>query len=182
MGKTSLRTIRDEYLKTLRTDPRNQGSPFNKHDLLMHVFLPIFVSLLYGVAWPLSGEALDGMCGNIVTGVSIVSSLMCGVAVMIFQLRVQIAAPGEVDATPDEIELIDETFSDVLWSVVVGFAAVLLLIIGDIAAAALPMLRRAFVSVAIGLVTNLAIVTCMSLKRMNASYLTVAKVWGKGRA
>lgn len=179
MSKTGLGDIRKGYLRTLRRDPRKHGSPFNKHDLLLHVFLPIGLALLYGVTWPLNGESLDGMCSNVVTGVSIVSSLMCGVAVMIFQLRVQIASPGEVDASSEEIELIDETFSDVLWSVVVGFAAVLLLIVGDVAEVILPALHRVLVSVAVGLVANLVVVTCMSLKRMNASYLTVAKAWGR---
>lgn len=56
-----------------------------------------------------------------------------------------------------------------------------MLILGDIAGAITPVLHRVLVSVSIGLVTNLAIVTCMGLKRMNASYLTVARVWGRGR-
>ena len=181
MGKTSLKDILDGYLDTLKEQPRKPGSAFDKHDLLVQIALPIGAALLYGTAWPLTGEALDGMCSNVVTGVSIVSSLMCGVAVMIFQLRVQLAAPGDVDASEAEAELVDETFSDVLWTVVVGFAAVLLLILGDVAGAIAPVLRRVLVSVSIGLVTNLAIVTCMGLKRMNASYLIVARVWGKGK-
>lgn len=182
MGKTSLRDIRRGYLRTLREEPWKPGSPFNKRDLLTQILLPVGVALAYGVSWPLDGDALDGMCGNIVTGVSIVSSLMCGVAVMIFQLRVQLASPGDIDASDVEVELVDETFSDVMWTVVVGFAAVLLLILGDVAAVILPVLRRSCVSVAIGLVANLAVVTCMSLKRMNASYMTVSRVWGRGRA
>lgn len=181
MGKTSLKDILDGYLDTLKEQPRKPGSAFDKHDLLIQIVLPIGAALLYGTAWPLAGDVLDRMCGNVVTGVSIVSSLMCGVAVMIFQLRVQLAAPGDVDVSEAEAELVDETFSDVLWTVVVGFAAVLLLILGDIAGAITPVLHRVLVSVSIGLVTNLAIVTCMGLKRMNASYLTVARVWGKGK-
>ena len=181
MGKTSLKDILDGYLDTLKEQPRKPGSAFDKHDLLIQIVLPIGAALLYGTAWPLAGDALDRRCGNVVTGVSIVSSLMCGVAVMIFQLRVQLAAPGDVDVSEAEVELVDETFSDVLWTVAVGFAAVLLLILSDIAGAITPVLRRVLVSVSIGLVTNLAIVTCMGLKRMNASYLTVARVWGKGK-
>lgn len=181
MGKTSLKDILDGYLDTLKEQPRKPGSAFDKHDLLIQIVLPIGAALLYGTAWPLAGDTLDRMCGNVVTGVSIVSSLMCGVAVMIFQLRVQLAAPGDVDVSEAEVELVDETFSDVLWTVVVGFAAVLLLILSDIAGATTPVLHRVLVSVSIGLVTNLAIVTCMGLKRMNASYLTVARVWGKGK-
>lgn len=179
MGKTSLKEIREGYLNTLREIPGRPDSPFNRHDLLVQVILPATIAVLFGVSWPLEASDLAVVCGNIVTGVSIVSSLMCGVAVMLFQLRIQLVLPEDIDASEGEIELIDETFSDVLWSVVAGFAAVVMLIVGDILAALAPVLYRICVSVALGLVAHLAIVTCMGLKRLNASYAIVAKVWGR---
>ena len=179
MDKTSLKEIRDGYLNTLREVPGRPDSPLNRHDLLVQVILPAGISVLFGIAWPLEEADLAAVCSNVVTGVSIVSSLMCGVAVMLFQLRIQLALPEDIDASEGEIELIDETFSDVLWSVVAGFAAVVALIVGDILAALVPILHRVCVSVALGLVAHLAIVTCMGLKRLNASYAVVAKVWGK---
>lgn len=181
MGKTSLKGIRDGYLNTLRENPGTPGSRFNRHDLLLQIFLPATFAALFGVAWPLDEIALQRVCGNVVTGVSIISSLMCGVAVMLFQLRIQLALPDDIDASEGEAELIDQTFSDVLWSVVIGFAAVVLLMVGDVLFGIAPVLHRACVSVAFGMVANLAIVTCMSLKRMNASYEIVAKVWGRKR-
>lgn len=179
MDKTSLKEIRDGYLSTLREIPGRPDSPLRKHDLMVQIIAPAGFAVLFGLAWPLGANELAGLCSNIVTGVSIVSSLMCGVAVMLFQLRIQLALPEDIDASEDEVELIDETFSDVLWSVVAGFAAVVILIAGDILAALAPALHRACVSLALGLVVHLAIVTCMGLKRLNTSYMIVARVWGK---
>lgn len=181
MGKTSLKGIRDGYLNTLRENPGAQGSRFNRHDLLVQIISPATFAVLFGMAWPLGESALQRVCGNVVTGVSIISSLMCGVAVMLFQLRIQLALPDDIDASEGEAELIDQTFSDVLWSVVIGFAAAALLIAGEALSGIVPVLHRACVSVAFGMVANLAVVTCMSLKRMNASYEIVAKVWGRKR-
>lgn len=179
MGKTSLKEIRDGYLNTLREIPGKSDSPLRKHDLMVQIIIPIGIAVLFGLVWPLGASELAGLCGNIVTGVSIVSSLMCGVAVMLFQLRIQLALPEDIDASEGEVELIDETFSDVMWSVVAGFAAVVTLVIGDILVALAPVLYRVCISLALGLVVHLAIVTCMGLKRLNASYAIVAKVWGR---
>jgi hypothetical protein len=191
MGKMSLKDVRKGYWKTLRN--ASSGRPCVS-DIVFQIVAPLLVfAVVFSVDWPLTVSDLGKVTSDVVTGVSIVSSLMCGVATMIFQLRVQISqstSTANVDEGPsegdkalskNEIVLVDEMFHDVLWSVVVGFAAVIVIVLGDIIGPSSAFLGKLALSLALGLVIHLAMVTCMSIKRMNAAYEIVAKVWGARR-
>lgn len=176
MGKMSLSGVWNGYRKTLVNYSTGKTS---KRDLAIQIGVPLVTGAVAFALWPLGRQAIESVVSNVVTGVSIVSSLMCGVAVMIFQLRVQLASQGDITPTRREVELIDETYSDVLWSVVVGFAAVILIVVSYALDAVSPVLWRGSLSLALCCVMNLVMVSCMSLKRLNASYEIVSKVWGR---
>lgn len=178
MGKMSLLGIWRGYRKTLVNAEDGRTS---KRDIAVQIATPMLIGALAFAFWPIGKGVVEDIASNVVTGVSIISSLMCGVAVMIFQLRVQLAA--RKDGMPDrrEVELIDETYSDVLWSVVVGFASVILIILSYAFEPVSQILWRATLSAALCFVVNLVMVSCMSLKRLNASYEIVSKVWGRAR-
>lgn len=175
MGKMSLSGIWRGYLGTLVNYSTGRMS---MADIALQVVIPALSGVALFLFWPDDANAVNGVASNVVTGVSIISSLMCGVSVMLFQLRVQISSHDGAEATRRECRLIDETFSDVLWSVVVGFAAVILIIVGGVFDGRVPFAHKAMLSAALCLVLNLVAVTCMSLKRINAAYEIVSRVWG----
>lgn len=175
MGKMSLSGIWRGYLVTLVNYSTGRTSMV---DIILQIVIPAIAGVILFVSWPDNTNVVNSVASNVVTGVSIVSSLMCGVSVMLFQLRVQISSHDGTEATREECRLVDETFSDVLWSVVVGFAAVILIIVGGVFDGQVPMLHKMMLSLAFCLVLNLVAVTCMSLKRINAAYEIVSRVWG----
>ena len=178
MGKMGLSGIWRGYLGTLVNYSTGRASVA---DIVLQIAVPALAGVALFVCWPGDAETVSGVTSNVVTGVSIVSSLMCGVSVMLFQLRVQVSSHDGAEATGRECRLIDETFSDVLWSVVAGFAAVILIIVGGVLDGWAPLAHKAMLSAALCLVLNLVAVTCMSLKRINAAYEIVSRVWGGRR-
>ncbi|WP_158407608.1 hypothetical protein [Berryella intestinalis] len=147
-------------------------------DVFLHVVIPVALAAGMFAFWPLDANTMQRASSNMVTGASIVSSLMCGVAVMLFQLRTQIASERGF-ASRGERRLIDETYYDVLWSVVVGFSAVALIVVGDFVSHLSPCAWKALVAAAIALVANMAMATCMGIKRIAAAYEIISKVWDR---
>ena len=86
--------------------------------------------------------------------------------------------PGDVSRNAHEIELIDELFSDVLWSVVVGFLSVGCMAISgeinDIAA-----VNNLFTAFSLALCCNFIVVTLMCLKRIDVCYQFISRFWGR---
>ena len=187
MNKLSLRGIWHGYIRTLVN--ASTGKP-NKCDYFIQICTPIISGVLLFLLWPTNSDspkdssfisAIGIVSTNIVTGVSIVSSLMCGVAVMLFQLRVQLSSQEIPVPTRDDVKLIDEVYFDVLWSVLVGFASVVIIIASDIIKVLSFCLWKAALSFAFCLVFNLVLVSCMILRRLGASYEIVANIWGNNR-
>lgn len=171
MEKVSLGEIWSSYFKTLK----NYGTGnVCVGDVVLQIILPILVSLLM-LALLLSGEvcseAIEKNLSNIVTGVSVVSSLLCAVAVMLFQLRVQIdSGINGVVPIGKEVELVDELFHDVMWAIVMGFSIVLMLIISQTDIGDFISLKPILEALAVGCGMNFVLVICMSIKRLSASY------------
>ncbi|WP_419044880.1 hypothetical protein [Enorma massiliensis] len=177
MGKMNLWLVARGYLSTLVDARTEKISPI---DMTVQVAAPVVCGVVFYFVWPLSNEAVENLAEGFVSGVSIVSALLCGVAVMVFQLRLQLASQTKPQPTLRESKLIDEMFYDVLWAVVVGFGSVLLLVLRDAAPFGLEA-WKAIVSVAGALLLNFIMVTCMCLKRLGAAYEIVSKYWAPKR-
>ena len=89
MGKINLLGVAKEYLNTLRSYRTNKLMP---SDFAVQIGLPVLAALAFAIIWPLDEEKLSSITGNVISGVSIVSALLCGVAVMVFQLRMQMSS------------------------------------------------------------------------------------------
>jgi hypothetical protein len=178
MNKISLVEIWSSYLNTLVdfNTGRKKGA-----DVALQIVLPSLVSISLVVCSAL-GLFPEGLIGTsrseIVTGIAIVSSLLCAVAVMVFQLRVQIDAGIKgVSIMDREVGLVDELFHDVMWAIVAGFTVVLLLVVSNLGIVGESPLRPFIESVAMGGAINFVLVICMSLKRLSASYRVVSVEW-----
>lgn len=117
-----------------------------------------------------------------VTGVSIVSALMCSVAVLLFQARVDLRhrfeSLGDPAFVQGDLDLVDELFAQVLWSILSGFVLVLLLILESAFSSALagfePVMRLGC-GVAWCLMANFALTVGIVLKRMRRVYRSIAR-------
>lgn len=174
MGKIGLFGIAGKYLGTLRS--YRTGKPMVR-DVLVQLVVPGALALA-AVIWPLEPEAIARISGNVISGVSIISGLLCGVAVMLFELRMQMRSQVDPKPTKRETTLVDETFHDIMWATVAGFASVLLMIAGDALASCWAVQRTAY-GLAIFFLLNFILVTCMCLKRLSATYSVVSEGWSK---
>lgn len=173
MGKTSLVRVAAAYLSTLRS---YRTEKYMASDIAVQLVAPALLGAAFGVTWPVPAARLSEAVGNMVSGVSIISALLCGVAVMVFQLRLQLASQESPRPTKREVVLVDETFHDILWAVVAGFASVILLTISGM----LPddgAAQRTVVGVAVFFLLNFLLVTCMCIKRLHSAYEIVSKYW-----
>lgn len=173
MGKMNLCRIARGYLSTL-VDARTEKVSLK--DVAIQIILPMICGTAFFIARPLGNDAISDLSDGLVTVVSIVSALLCGVSVMVFQLRLQLASQTDPRPTRRESKLIDEMFYDVLWAVVVGFGFVLVLVLRDAVPEGL-VVWRAIISSALAMLLNFIMVTCMCLKRLSSAYDIVSKCW-----
>lgn len=180
MGKTSLKTIATRYLNTLVD---NNSGKIMLADIVVQLLFPVISGVAFFMLWPdeisewpIRPDTLSNLSSGLMTVVSIVSALLCGVAVMIFQLRLQLAS--QVDPIPeeDETELIDQMFNQVLWDVVAGFVTALL-IVCSMAFPEGSTPWRGILAASIAMIINFILVTCMCIKRFSAAYHIISKVW-----
>lgn len=102
---------------------------------------------------------------------------MCGVAVLLFQLRLQMCSQQDPKPLDRELALVDESFHISMWAVVDG-----LIIVGLLCAAppinnVNELVSRFIFCVAISLLINFLLVTCMVLKRISAAYTSFSRGW-----
>lgn len=144
--------------------------------VLVQIGLPLVLGITAGLfrfGVPNSGELL--------TGVSIVAALMCGVTTLLFQTRVDLRQKfdDESDAflTDDDLELVDELFAQVMWAILSGFLLAFLLVMKG---ALSGILGGVDVVVRVGfgltwfLVGNLVLTVGVVLKRMRSVCYRVA--------
>ena len=174
MGKSSLGAIAKGYVDTLHGGSSDGIRP---KDIAAHVIAPVAIGVAAFLSPQIDLSGIRAMFGNCIVAVSIVSALLCGAAVMVFQLRMQLSHGECADRTTRvERKLIDELFSDILWAVVCGFASVLLMVVlgtGERSS----LLGDLLTAASLALLANYVMVTCMCIKRLNAAYMIVSKAW-----
>lgn len=175
MGKISLRGLFVRYLRTLHSvDDDSLYIP----DVFVHFVIPIGL-FIWAMIETDNAATVRAYFANAMTAISVISGFMCGLAVMIFELRINLnQSNGELGENAQEIKLIDELFSDVLWSVVVGFLTVgCMALSGD--ATDSSMVNNLFTAFSLALCCNFIVVTLMCLKRIDVCYQVISRFWGR---
>ncbi len=184
MGKSSIVPIFKEYIRTLH----GVDEHLRIQDVAIHLVVPAAVGIAVGVLTPTDAhDAVSGSLPTAITAVSIVSAFMCAMAVMVFQLRIQVAdaLDGKSGASlagkvkKGDLRLVDELFHDVMWSIVVGFASAFCMTAACFLVSAQEVAFRIFLGVSAALLLNDVLVVCMCLKRMSSAYVIVSKSWGR---
>lgn len=179
MGKISILRVVRQYFGTLR-DNRRDG--VYVPDFLMQIMLPVLGSATYGVFRYLGMAPVGGgnVSNNIVAIVSIVSALLCGAAVMIFQLRFDIIdSPVSSFASKNELAIVDEIYYVMLWAIMEGFIVAGVLTVRGVCHGR--AVDCVLVSVALCLFSNFCLVLMMCIKRMSKAYEFVSRDWIKAR-
>ena len=171
MGMSSIFGIVEDYIESLKS-ARDGRMPLNT--IFVQIILPIFVGALSGIFMQDFPELSD-----VVTGISIVSSLMFAAATLLFQTRIELRKELENETqyflTNEDLKLIDGLFSQVLWSILSGFILVLTILVVDMVdPTSSPAVNIIFGFIATGL-TNFILTVGIALKRMRRVYSLVAK-------
>lgn len=142
-------------------------------DIIFQIATPVAAGIAVALLL-VNGKMRRPCFDSSITVVSIVSSLLCALALMLFSLRSSLAQKGENQSTALELQLIDELFADVMWCVVAGFAAALPMTVSGMASGFSFYVGVFATAASITMLINFALVACMCLKRMNAVYAIVS--------
>lgn len=127
MGMSSVSGIAKAYFSTLA----NQRTGSVNHRAIITQFL---VPALIGIAWSLAGPSISAP-GNAIVGISIVSALLCAMATMLFQIRIDLKIRmnegAEYFVTESDLKLIDQLFFAVLWAILFGLLVVLAMVVSE---------------------------------------------------
>lgn len=165
MGKSSVFSIATGHFRTLY-DARS--GRVRIRDLVFQLGFPLTLAATsHLLSWQLS--EID----NVVVGVSIIAALLCAMATLIFQIRVNLQ--GKPQQHRRGAQLIDEVFANVLWAILVGFFVALLLIIAE----SFDLLSNeqtagAVSSVTVFAGTHFILVVSMCLKRLQSAYVVIS--------
>lgn len=173
MGKIDFWPLLIKYIDTLRNYQTNKIS-------LIDIFVQLVVPALLSVALfflPDSCINLDDLISNLISCISIISGLMCGVAVLLFQLRLQMSSQNDPKPLDREFDLVDESFHISMWTVLDGLFAVGLLCIAPLAKNINELYSRILFCLAAFFLLNFQFVTLMALKRISAAYTIFSRGW-----
>lgn len=174
MGKIDFWPLLIKYVDTLRNYQTNKISPI---DILVQLIIPVLLSVALFFYWPDSCINLDDLISNLISCISIISGLMCGVAVLLFQLRLQMSSQKDPKPLDREFDLVDESFHISMWTVLDGLFAVGLLCIAPLAKNINELCSRILFCLAAFFLLNFLFVTLMALKRISAAYTIFSRGW-----
>lgn len=127
MGMSSVSGIAKAYFSTL-TDQRTGN--INVGAAITQFLVPAAI----GTAWSLAGPSISTP-GNAIVDISIVSALLCAMATMLFQIRIDLRIRAtectESFVTELDLKLIDQLFFAVLWAILFGLFIVLVMIVSE---------------------------------------------------
>lgn len=173
MGMSSVLGIGKAYLSTLKDQ---RAGNCNTSAIIAQFGIPVFA----GIAWAFYGPTISTP-GNAIVGISIVSALLCAMATMLFQVRVDLRVRKkegrETFVTEKDLALIDQLFSAVIWAILFGLLVVLAMVVLEWLGAF--RLEGAPAQIVAGLLVALTahfmFVIGTILKRLNRVYEIVAR-------
>ena len=180
MGMSSVKEIVKGYARTLKG--ARDGKP-----ALGPVASQILMPLAFGAASCAAGWSVPRV-SDAVAGISIVASLLCSVAALLFQVRIDLRMRLEEDErsenqqhflVSDDLELLDEMFSQVMWVILEGFVLVLIMVLSEWLGllGTKPLSAQAATCITFIIVcgvANFVVVIGAVLKRLNRVYQLIA--------
>lgn len=156
------------------------GGRLRPRDMAVQFGLPVIAgaaSCFLFLMIPESVFEISGIVSNAISAVSIMSGLMCALAVLVFQLRLQLSMDDKIKVDNCEYKLIDYLFNDSLWDVVVGLTCALVLVLSSGLINAGPVISSLFAAISAFLLAHFMLVTAMCVKRLSIAYEVMAKAW-----
>lgn len=150
-----------DHLETLR-DHRTGRRRWQDYVLLFVV--PILVGS--GVAW-LGFRLVDA--GQVIAGIAVLSGFSFGLAVYVFQLRLEVHRDPRVPRGDRMLELIDELFANVNYSILAGLVFVSVAIAGT-AFTQVEALNAWWTAGIVAIGAHYLLTLLMCLKRLRAAY------------
>ncbi len=161
-AKTDVRPIVSDHYATLVNQPRSGGEPTrNWTDWVVQLVLP---AALGGVAWVL-GWRLNSV-SDLLAGAAILTAFSFGLAVFAFEARASSRWTRESAAA----RLLDEFFSNVLYSVLVGLLLTILLVVGAATTSTSSLSSPVLTALTVTTATHYVLVILVCLKRLRAAY------------
>lgn len=173
MGMSSVAGIPKAYFSTL-IDQRTGG--MNVGAFITQLLVPAAI----GAIWAVAGPSILTP-GNAIVGISIVSALLCAMATMLFQIRIDLKIRTNEGTEPYvtelDLKLIDQLFAAVLWAILFGLIVVLLMVLSEWFGVFQPegMQAKIAAGLTIFLIGHFVFVIGTILKRMNRVYEIVAQ-------
>jgi hypothetical protein len=161
-SKASIRPALRAHYDTLRDD--RTGS-VRVRDLILFLGLPIAVG---GAMWWAGFRMKD--VASLLAGLAVFTALLFGLVIFVFQLRVLIKDDGRDRDRPRLAALIDETFANVTYSVIVGITTTVLGVVGAALADKDKGAPVWLTAVLAALCVHLVLTILMCLKRVNSAY------------
>lgn len=141
-------------------------------DFVVVLGVPLVVA---GLAWGLGWSVT--IVAELISAIAIITGLLFGLVVFLFQLRLQLGAPGTIERVPPvTIRLIDEMFANVSYAIVIGFVATGVTLVGAALRpdASIPGIQPGIdtftTGLILGLTTHFLLVLAMCLKRLVSAY------------
>lgn len=100
MGKIDFWPLLIKYIDTLRNYQSNKISLI---DIFVQLIVPALLSVALFLKWPDSRINLGDLISNLISCISIISGLMCAVAVLLFQLRLQMSSQKDPKTTRSRV-------------------------------------------------------------------------------
>jgi hypothetical protein len=174
-SKFSLLPVLSRQYGTL-TDART-GKP-RPEDFAVVLGVPVLIGIVTGLAgWRIS------IVGELISAIAIITGLLFGLVIFLFQLRLQLGAPDAATRVPRPVvDLIDQMFANVAYAIVVGFLTTAVTLIGaalrepgkvGVTAAPEPM-SSLMTALVLALVAHFLLCLAMCLKRLVTAYSRLA--------
>lgn len=174
MGKINFWPLLIKYIDTLRNYQTNKISPT---DVAVQLVIPALPCVVLYFNWPGSCVDFEDLISNLMGCISIISGLMCGVAVLLFQLRLQMCSQKDPKSLDREFTLVDESFHISMWTVLDGLFVVGLLCFAPLTKNINELFSRFLFCLAAYFLGNFLLVTLMALKRISAAYTAFSRGW-----
>lgn len=174
MGKIDFWQLLIKYIDTLRNYQTNKISFI---DIFVQLIVPALLSVALFFNWPDSRINLGDLISNLISCISIISGLMCAVAVLLFQLRLQMSSQKDPKPLDREFTLVDESFHISMWTVLDGLFVVGLLCFAPLTKNINELFSRFLFCLAAYFLGNFLLVTLMALKRISAAYTAFSRGW-----
>lgn len=168
MGKLSPFQIIYRHFKSL-CKIKDGKDKVSISDILIQMAFPIALGgFSYAYGFTMSDKS------GLLSGMSILATLLGAVAVFVFQIRVQQRQNRDTLLKESDIDLIDELFFNILWIILVGLVQSSLLIVSEAIGIIGETSAWQIVSaVSVVLSTNVVVTLLMVLKRLARIYMRI---------